>query len=179
MDRTMSNKIRFFLSYTPLCCGVPRGIHRERISFSSRYVRNSLVRYSPPQSNRRILILFLVCFSTSIQNRQNISNDSDLCFIRQTYSYLDRSSVNVMKQQYPPLALMFIGSHTSVCIRPRISLSLSSFSLKSDLVILPSRQDLQVGNDSQSFISRTYSLINLSHYTCSHDQTYNAKGRIR
>ena len=139
MDQTMSNKVRFFLSDTPLCCGVLGGVHYERISFSFRYFRNSLVRYSPPRSDRKILILFSVYFSTSASNYLTILNDSDLCFIRQTYPYLDRSSVNVMKQQYPSLALMFIGPHTSVCIRPRTSLALSPFLLKGHLVILPSR----------------------------------------
>ena len=96
MDRTISNSIRFLLFDTLLYCGVLGGIHCERILFSSRYVKKSLVRYSPPQSNRRVLIL-IQFFSTSLRNYLNILNNSDLCFIRQTYPYLDRSSVNIMK----------------------------------------------------------------------------------
>ena len=154
MDRTMSNKIRFFLSDTPLCCGVPGGIHYERILFSFKNIKNSLVRYSPPRSDRRILILFSVCFSTSLRNHLNILNESDLCFIRQTYPYLDRSSVKVLKQKYPPLVLMLMGPHTSVCTRPKNSVALSPFSVKDDLVILPRRQDSQIGSDSQSLTLR-------------------------
>ena len=46
------------------------------------------------------------------------------------------------------LAYVLIGLHTSVCIRPSTSLARFSFSVKSDLVIFPSKQDSQVGNDS-------------------------------
>ena len=36
MDWTMSNKVQFLLSETPLCCGVPGGIDCERIPFFFR-----------------------------------------------------------------------------------------------------------------------------------------------
>ena len=147
MDRTISNKIQFFLSEMPLCCGVLGGVHQERIPFSPRYVRNSLKRYSPPQSDQKILILFLICFSTLLQNYLNISNDSNLYFIEQTYPYLDRSSVNIMKQLYPPLAHVLMGPYISVCIRPSTSLAHSPIPVKGDLVIFPSKQDSQIGND--------------------------------
>ena len=51
MDRIISNRIQFLLSDTPLCCGVLGWVHCERIPFSSRYVKNSLKKYSSPQSN--------------------------------------------------------------------------------------------------------------------------------
>ena len=59
----------------------PRRCPFERISFSSRYVKNLLKRYSPPQSDQRVLIFFSIYFSTSLRNHLNISNDSDLYFI--------------------------------------------------------------------------------------------------
>ena len=71
MDRTMSNRVLF---------------HRERILFSPRYVKNSLERYSPPRSHRRILILFPVCFFISLRYRLNISIDSDLCLKRHNHT---------------------------------------------------------------------------------------------
>ena len=36
MDRTISNKVRFLLSATPLSCGVKGGVHSERIPLTLR-----------------------------------------------------------------------------------------------------------------------------------------------
>jgi hypothetical protein len=36
MDCTISKKVQFILSETPLYCGVPEGIYYEGISFSLR-----------------------------------------------------------------------------------------------------------------------------------------------
>ena len=141
MDRTMSNKIRFLLSDTPLCCSILGGVHWERIIFSSRYVINSLDRYSLSRSDRRVLIHFLIYFFTSLWYHLNISNDSDLCLIKKIKPYLERLSINVMKYLYPPLALIVMDPHTSVYMRLRSSIAHSPFPVKGDLVILPSKQD--------------------------------------
>ena len=41
-----------------------------------------------------------------------------------------------------------MGPYTSVCTSPNTSVALSPFSLKGDLVILPSKQDSQASYDS-------------------------------
>src|SRR3982751_5866726 len=97
MDRTMSNKVRFLLSDTPFHCGVPGGVSWDKIPQSLRKSSNSWLKYSPPRSDRRALILLPSCFSTSFLNSLNFSKDLDLFFIRYTYPYLLKSSVNVMK----------------------------------------------------------------------------------
>ena len=56
---------------------------------------------------------------------------------------------------------MLIGPHTSLYIRPRISLACSPFPIKDDLVIFPRKQDSQVGNDSQSLILKIPSYANM------------------
>ena len=53
-----------------------------------------------------------------------------------------------MKYWWPPRALTFIGPHTSLCINSNKSLALLPFAEKGLLVILPSKQDSQIGNGS-------------------------------
>ncbi|PRQ46171.1 hypothetical protein RchiOBHm_Chr2g0086181 [Rosa chinensis] len=66
-----------------------------------------------------------------------------------------------MKYENPPLLIVDIGPQTSVCIRPRSSLTLVLCPLKCDLVIFPFRQDSQVGIGSDPNDSKYPFLDNL------------------
>ena len=137
----MSNKVRFLPSETPFHCGVPGGVSCETIPHSFRSSSKFWLKYSPPWSYRSVLILLPCWFCTSFLNFLNLSRASYLCHIRYTYPNLLKSSVNVMKYWNPPLACVFIGPHTSLCIKPNKSLALSPFQLKGDLVIFPNKHE--------------------------------------
>jgi hypothetical protein len=93
-----------------------------------RWLLNLILRYSSPWSDHSALIL---------------------CLIRNTYPLL-KSSENIINYEYPPLALVPIGPHTSVCTRAKSSMALSFTLLKDILVIFLSKQDSCRSIDSQS-----------------------------
>ena len=96
MDRAISNRILFLFLDILLSWDTPGGVHWETIAFFLSYFRNSALRFFSPQSNRRTLMGLPVCFSISCLNSLNLSKASDLCFIRNTYPYHDRSSVKII-----------------------------------------------------------------------------------
>jgi hypothetical protein len=119
IDLTIYNSVRFIRSYTPFHCGVLGGVSYGMIPHCFRWSLNSILRYSPQWYDRIALIFFLIWFSTSFWNSLNLSKDSDLCIIRNTSSYLLKSSVNIIKYEYPPHALVPIGPYMSVYTRAK------------------------------------------------------------
>jgi hypothetical protein len=70
----------FFLSGTPFCCGLYGTVNYLLIPFSVQNSANSVEVYSPPLSDRKTLIYFLVWFSTRALNSWNLLKTSLLVF---------------------------------------------------------------------------------------------------
>ena len=82
IERTISNKVQLCLLDIPFNCGVPGGVSYDIMPCSLRNSINSVLKYSSPRSDKRVLILFSVQFSTRALNSLNFSKDSLLFFKR-------------------------------------------------------------------------------------------------
>ena len=85
--------ILFFLSATPLCCGlygmvnsllIPKSLHKSLNSFDVNYF---------PLSNRKVLIFFSMWFSIKDLNSLNLLNTSSLFFKNYIHVFLEKSSM--------------------------------------------------------------------------------------
>ena len=89
IDLIISKRVRFLLSATPFCWGIPGADNWDIIPFPYKYPIKSAERYSPPRSDRKVLILLPNYFSTSTRNSLNFSKASYLWCIRYMYPYLE------------------------------------------------------------------------------------------
>ena len=95
MALTHSSMDQYFILATPLFWGLYETISSILILASLQKATSYLELYSPPLSSLKVLILFLVIFSTSSLNSWNLLNSSSLEFKRYIQIFLEWSSINV------------------------------------------------------------------------------------
>ncbi len=97
----VSRNNMFLHSTTPFYWGVCACVSWCLIPCCSKYLLNSVDRYSPPWSVLNTLIFRLASLSTMCLNNLNFWNASYLCFIKYIHNFLVLSSMKVMKYRDP------------------------------------------------------------------------------
>ena len=82
--------------------------------------RNSLLKYSPPLSYLKILILIPEAFSIKAFNSKKNSHTSDFFLRKKIHVYLEKSSIKVRRYLYPFMDVIGIGPLISECISPNM-----------------------------------------------------------